>query len=183
MTLGANENISLEQLHTSGTSPGGSRRTSLDSNINRAENTGTGRLPEGNGDGEDGDGHDLDEIDIHSIHDFDRKASGGPSGRRNSDFGQNFKKPQAEVVIQHNTLGSQTSTSTDRDSSDGGQLQCVANISFTEALLKEKPQKWTKTMFKLYFFLGVAFINSVINGYDASVMGGINTMETYKKWV
>ncbi|KAF8544386.1 general substrate transporter [Trichophaea hybrida] len=37
-------------------------------------------------------------------------------------------------------------------------------------------------MFKLYFFLFVAFINSCINGYDSSLMGGINAMKTYQSY-
>ncbi|TGZ83779.1 general substrate transporter [Ascodesmis nigricans] len=37
-------------------------------------------------------------------------------------------------------------------------------------------------MFKLYFFLLVACLNSTINGYDGSIMSGINAMESYQKY-
>ncbi|RPB04383.1 general substrate transporter [Choiromyces venosus 120613-1] len=37
-------------------------------------------------------------------------------------------------------------------------------------------------MFKLYFFLFVAFLNSCINGYDGSLMGGINAMKYYQTY-
>ncbi|KAF8473398.1 general substrate transporter [Kalaharituber pfeilii] len=37
-------------------------------------------------------------------------------------------------------------------------------------------------MFKLYFFLLVAFFNSFSNGYDASLMGGINNMDYYRTY-
>ncbi|RPA82027.1 general substrate transporter [Ascobolus immersus RN42] len=37
-------------------------------------------------------------------------------------------------------------------------------------------------MFKLYFFLFIAFLNSCINGYDGSLMGGINALDQYQKY-
>ncbi|PWW76466.1 general substrate transporter [Tuber magnatum] len=37
-------------------------------------------------------------------------------------------------------------------------------------------------MCKLYFFLLVAFLNSCINGYDGSLMGGINAMVYYQRY-
>jgi hypothetical protein len=60
------------------------------------------------------------------------------------------------------------------------QLMGVAHVGFTDALIAQKPSPWTKTMFKLYFFLFVAFLNSCINGYDGSLMGGINAMTQYQ---
>lgn len=38
-------------------------------------------------------------------------------------------------------------------------------------------------MFKLYYFLFVAFLASCINGFDGSLMGGINAMKTYQRFV
>lgn len=61
-------------------------------------------------------------------------------------------------------------------------ITTVAHVGFTDALIAQKPSPWTKTMFKLYFFLLVAFLNSCINGYDGSVMSGINAMDQYHKW-
>lgn len=58
----------------------------------------------------------------------------------------------------------------------------VANVGLAAALEQSKPSPWTRAMFKLYGFLFVAFLNSCINGYDGSLMGGINAMETYQRY-
>lgn len=62
-------------------------------------------------------------------------------------------------------------------------ITTVQHVGFTDALIAQKPSPWTKTMFKLYFFLLVAFLNSCINGYDGSVMSGINAMTYYQSSV
>ena len=62
-------------------------------------------------------------------------------------------------------------------------ITTVAHVGFSDALIAQKPSPWTKTMFKLYFFLFIAFLNSCINGYDGSLMGGINAMQYYQRLV
>lgn len=62
-------------------------------------------------------------------------------------------------------------------------ITTVSHVAFSDALLTQKPKPFTKTMFKLYFFLFVAFLNACIGGYDGSLMGGINAMSTYQKYV
>jgi len=57
----------------------------------------------------------------------------------------------------------------------------VASTGLAEALSQARPSPWTRRMFKLYFFLLIAFLNSCINGYDGSLMSGINAMEYYQK--
>jgi len=61
------------------------------------------------------------------------------------------------------------------------KAMAVASVELAEALEKAKPSPWTRRMLKLYFFLFIAFLNSCINGYDGSLMGGINAMEYYQK--
>lgn len=68
-------------------------------------------------------------------------------------------------------------------SSDQQYIRSVSHVGFTKALLAQKPSPWTKPMFKLYYFLFVAFLSSTINGYDGSVMGGINAMKEYQEFV
>lgn len=63
-----------------------------------------------------------------------------------------------------------------------GRQRVVANVAFAEALHEEKPRPWSSHMLKLYFFLGIAFLNSVTNGFDASLMGGINNMQHYHSY-
>lgn len=66
---------------------------------------------------------------------------------------------------------------------DGRETMEVRNVGLADALAQAKPSPWTKRMFKLYGFLFIAFLNSCINGYDGSLMGGINAMLTYQKYV
>lgn len=68
-------------------------------------------------------------------------------------------------------------------SKDQQYIRSVAHVGFTKALLAQKPSPWTMPMFKLYCYLFIAFLNSCINGYDGSLMGGINAMSTYQKFV
>lgn len=68
-------------------------------------------------------------------------------------------------------------------SSDQRYIRTVSNVEFAKALLAQKPSPWTKPMFKLYYFLFVAFLASCINGFDGSLMGGINAMKMYQRFV
>lgn len=61
-------------------------------------------------------------------------------------------------------------------------ITTVAHVGLSDALLAQKPRPFTRTMFKLYFFLFIAFLNSCINGYDGSLMGGINAMKSYQDY-
>ena len=56
-----------------------------------------------------------------------------------------------------------------------------SGMGLAQVLEQVKPNPWTKRLFKLYFFLLIAFFNSCINGYDGSLMSGINVMENYQK--
>jgi len=61
----------------------------------------------------------------------------------------------------------------------GPRQRVVANVAFAEALHEENPSPWSSHILKLYFFLAIAFLNALTNGYDASLMGGINNMQYY----
>jgi len=63
-----------------------------------------------------------------------------------------------------------------------GRQRVVANVALAEALHEENPCPWSPHMLKLYFFLAVAFLSSLTNGYDASLMGGINNMQYYRSY-
>lgn len=41
---------------------------------------------------------------------------------------------------------------------------------------------FTKSMFRLYGVLFIAYLCGCLNGYDGSLMGGLNGMETYLKY-
>lgn len=56
-----------------------------------------------------------------------------------------------------------------------------SGVGLAQVLEQVKPNPWTKRLFKLYFFLLIAFLNSCINGYDGSLMSGINVMDNYKR--
>ncbi|KAF2756395.1 general substrate transporter [Pseudovirgaria hyperparasitica] len=54
------------------------------------------------------------------------------------------------------------------------------NVALTDATERQKPSPWTRNMFSLYACLLLATLNSCINGYDGSLMAGINTYEQYR---
>lgn len=80
----------------------------------------------------------------------------------------------------HDSFSSDATTQVEQQQQQQ-HITTVAHVGFSDALIAQKPSPWTKTMFKLYFFLFVAFLNSCINGYDGSLMGGINAMTYYQK--
>lgn len=86
---------------------------------------------------------------------------------------------QLESAHHRNTYDSLRSTTTYQ--TEQQHITTVAHVGFSDALIAQKPRPFTKTMFKLYFFLLVAFLNSCINGYDGSLMSGINAMDQYQK--
>lgn len=45
-----------------------------------------------------------------------------------------------------------------------------------------KYSPWTKSMFRLYGVLAVAYLCGCLNGYDGSLMGGLNALENYQKY-
>lgn len=62
-----------------------------------------------------------------------------------------------------------------------GKTVEASSVGLAEALKQANPSPWTRRLFKLYFFLFIAFLNSCINGYDGSLMSGINAMEYYQR--
>ena len=63
---------------------------------------------------------------------------------------------------------------------DGELVVEVDNVAFADAVAKSNVRPFTRRMLTLYFFCFVATLNSCINGYDGSLMGSINAMESYK---
>lgn len=60
---------------------------------------------------------------------------------------------------------------------DGGYddaLLLAAEVATTRA------NPWTKRMFQLYLVLIVPYLCGCLNGYDGSLMGGINAMSSYQ---
>lgn len=41
---------------------------------------------------------------------------------------------------------------------------------------------WTPAMFKLYAVLWVAYLCGCLNGFDGSLMGGVNAMDEYQNY-
>jgi hypothetical protein len=88
-----------------------------------------------------------------------------------------------ESAHRRNTYQSWDSGSTMAAQAEQQRIASVAHVGLSDALIVQKPYPWTKTMFKLYFFLFIAYLNSCINGYDGSLMGGINAMDAYQEYV
>ncbi|KAK2778029.1 hypothetical protein FQN52_002934 [Onygenales sp. PD_12] len=63
---------------------------------------------------------------------------------------------------------------------DGVGLNDAVQLATDVAAVKPSP--WTLGMFRLYGCLMVAYLCGCLNGYDGSVMGGLNVMTTYQKY-
>lgn len=55
----------------------------------------------------------------------------------------------------------------------------VANLNHDVEQQKYSP--WTLSMWRLYGCLWIAYLCGCLNGYDGSLMGGINAMESYQR--
>lgn len=47
---------------------------------------------------------------------------------------------------------------------------------------EQKYSPWTASMFRLYAVLWVAYLCGCLNGFDGSLMGGVNAMESYQDY-
>lgn len=41
---------------------------------------------------------------------------------------------------------------------------------------------WSPTMWRLYAVITVAYLGGCLNGYDGSLMGGLNAMKSYQEY-
>jgi len=60
------------------------------------------------------------------------------------------------------------------------QASNAAQIAERAAEINYDP--WTKSMFRLYGCLLVAYFCGCLNGYDGSLMGGLNAMKSYQEY-
>lgn len=70
-----------------------------------------------------------------------------------------------------------------RDDVEGNEkdLQATSDaIQLAEAVESTKYSPWTASMFRLYGCLMIAYLCGCLNGYDGSLMGGLNPMTTYQ---
>lgn len=62
------------------------------------------------------------------------------------------------------------------------EVRDVESDTLADAILKCKPKPLSSRMIHLYFILLIATFCSCINGYDGSVMGGINGQLQYRQY-
>ena len=60
------------------------------------------------------------------------------------------------------------------------KVDSIVNLAQHEAEQKYSP--WTPSMWRLYGVLVVAYLCGCLNGYDGSLMGGINAMDSYQSF-
>ncbi|KAF4211034.1 hypothetical protein CNMCM8980_006006 [Aspergillus fumigatiaffinis] len=65
---------------------------------------------------------------------------------------------------------------------DDAHIRGINNAALAMATFQQKPRLWSKNMFKLYWAIAVATLNSCINGYDGSLMGSINSYRQYREY-
>lgn len=57
----------------------------------------------------------------------------------------------------------------------------VHSVALTAAINAQKPKLWSRSMIQLYMIMGVGYLVSTMNGFDSSLMGAINAMDSYQK--
>ena len=57
----------------------------------------------------------------------------------------------------------------------------AASVALTAAVAEQKPSLWSPNMRRLYIIMGVGYLVSTMNGFDSSLMSGINIMEEYQQ--
>lgn len=56
----------------------------------------------------------------------------------------------------------------------------VVGLAQDEAQARYSP--WTGSMWRLYGCLWIAYLCGCLNGYDGSLMGGVNAMDSYQQF-
>lgn len=74
------------------------------------------------------------------------------------------------VVSEKNEVVEQVTTKVDE----------VVNLAHDESQQRYSP--WTWSMWRLYGCLWIAYLCGCLNGFDGSLMGGVNAMESYQKY-
>ncbi|PSK59280.1 High-affinity glucose transporter [Elsinoe australis] len=57
----------------------------------------------------------------------------------------------------------------------------VHSVALAAAIEAQQPKPLSKGMLKLYMIMGIGYLVSTLNGFDSSLMGAINAMESYQK--
>jgi hypothetical protein len=77
-------------------------------------------------------------------------------------------KPSVEL---HENVVSQT---------EAGDIDDAINLADAVATAKYSP--WAPGVFRLYGVLLTAYLSACLNGYDGSLMGGLNAMKSYQEY-
>lgn len=65
------------------------------------------------------------------------------------------------------------------DDVDNDFQQAKVAVQLSEEAVHIKQSPWSSNMLKLYGCLTIAYLCGCLNGYDGSLMGGLNAMDTY----
>lgn len=57
----------------------------------------------------------------------------------------------------------------------------AASVALAAAVERQKPKLWSRSMIQLYMIMGIGYLVSTMNGFDSSLMGAINAMESYQE--
>ena len=79
-------------------------------------------------------------------------------------------------IYEHNEAPSAT------PSHDSQTRLADSATQLAEDVANTKPSPWTPSMFRLYGCLVVAYLCGCLNGYDGSLMGGLNALPSYLRF-
>lgn len=82
-----------------------------------------------------------------------------------------------------NVIDNEKPTSQLHETVPGKDVREVGNaIQLAESVASAKYSPWTARMFRLYGCLAIAYLCGCLNGYDGSLMGGLNALKTYQHY-
>ncbi|CAI6094654.1 hypothetical protein V2G26_007586 [Clonostachys chloroleuca] len=81
-------------------------------------------------------------------------------------------------------MGNETTSARERKRNDGHEVahRKVESVALADAVAKDSPKYTTAAQFKLYGIMVFCTLNCIMNGYDGSVMGSINAMDTWHNY-
>ncbi|KAK5190961.1 hypothetical protein LTR99_000097 [Exophiala xenobiotica] len=58
----------------------------------------------------------------------------------------------------------------------------VKNVAFADAIAKDNPKPWSKSMLKLYAIMALVTLNDCGNGFDGTIMSSVNAMDPWHEY-
>lgn len=86
--------------------------------------------------------------------------------------------PEPKVTLQLHDV----KTGTEHSECPDDLVHVSHAIQLAEDMAKAEYRPFSRSMLRLYGCLAIAYLCGCLNGYDGSLMGGLNAMTTYQEY-